>query len=584
MSGSLDTSDILVVIDKGDEYNVNLQPPDQYGISIKSGDTYIVNIDLPTTIAATETDTYYRVADFALTALTASYVSGAATSTDWNNITNKPVGLVSASQQVSYTGLSNVPVGILSSSTQINQLSNVTASFALTASYVSGAASTWDDISNKPEGLISSSVQINTGSFSGSFTGELIGTSSWALNAITSSFSTTASAATSITFVPATASFSVSSSIAVTSSFAAIASSVLGTVDSASYALNADLFDGLNSTIFATTGSNTFTGVQTISNDTNSTLWNNGALIVAGGVGVEKDVNISGSLTVLGLLTAVSMSTQYVTSSQYTIGTSRIILNDDDLVRFAGISIVDSGSTSPATASIYWDSLNHKFIYENLSGSAYNSAIFIAGPTNAGALGNEVGLTIGRIPVASDDDHIDSRPASSSIRVDFPSRRTHIEAGLTVTGSVSGSFTGSFLGNVIGTSSWASNAISSSFTTTSSFSVSSSRATTSSFALTASFVTTTVASASYALNADTLDGINSTTFATTGSNTFNGNQTITGSLFTNADTLIFTGSIFTSGSLSVTAGSITGSLFGTASRATTASYALTASFIDGGFY
>lgn len=572
MSGSLDTSDILVVIDKGDEYNVNLQPPDQYGVSIKSGDTYIVNIDLPTTIAATETDTYYRVADFALTALTASYVSGAATSTDWNNITNKPVGLVSASQQVSYTGLSNVPVGILSSSTQINQLSNVTASFALTASYVSGAASTWDDISNKPEGLISSSVQINTGSFSGSFTGELIGTSSWALNAITSSFSTTASAATSITFVPTTA------------SFATTASSVLGTVSSASYALNADLFDGLNSTIFATTGSNTFTGVQTISNDTNSTLWNNGALIVAGGVGVEKDVNISGSLTVLGLLTAVSMSTQYVTSSQYTIGTSRIILNDDDLVRFAGISIVDSGSTSPATASIFWDSLNHKFIYENLSGQPYNSAILIAGPTNTGTLGNEVGLTAGRIPVATADDHIDSRPASSSIRVDFPSRRTHIEAGLTITGSVSGSFTGSFLGNVIGTSSWASNAVSSSVATTSSFAVSSSRATTSSFALTASFVTTTVASASYALNADTLDGINSTTFATTGSNTFNGNQTITGSLFTNADTLIFTGSIFTSGSLSVTGGSITGSLFGTASRATTASYALTASFIDGGFY
>lgn len=126
----------------------------------------------------------------------------------------------------------------------------------------------------------------------------------------------------------------------------------------------------------------------------------------------------------------------------------------------------------------------------------------------------------------------------------------------------------SFSGSLFGTASWASNAVSSSFSVTSSFSVSSSRATTSSFSITSS----------YASNADLLDGLNSTVFATTGSNVFNGNQTITGSLLTNADTIIFTGSIFTSGSLSVVAGTITGSLFGTAS------YADSASYIDGGFY
>jgi hypothetical protein len=188
-----------------------------------------------------------------------------------------------------------------------------------------------------------------------------------------------------------------------------------------------------------TAGATTINGIQNNTDTTNSTFWNNGALTVAGGVGIGKDVNISGSLTVLGLLTAVTMSTQYVTSSQYNVGVSRITLNDDDLVRFAGISIYDSGSTSPATASIYWDSLNHKFIYENLSGSSYNSAMFIAGPRNFGALGNEVGLTNFRVPVAHGDDHIDSRIESSSIRVDFPSRLTHIESGLVVTGSVTSS-------------------------------------------------------------------------------------------------------------------------------------------------
>ena len=188
----------------------------------------------------------------------------------------------------------------------------------------------------------------------------------------------------------------------------------------------------------ATTGSNTFTGIQTISNTTNSTAFNNGALIVQGGVGIAKDVNISGSLNVTGLLTAVSMSTQYVTSSTYNVGVSKIILNDDDNVRFAGISINDSGSTN-ATASIFWDGMEHRFIYENLSGSNYNSAILIAGPKNTGTLGNEASLTAGRVPVATGADHIDTNAASSSIYIDFANRKTFVEAGLYVTGSVTSS-------------------------------------------------------------------------------------------------------------------------------------------------
>jgi hypothetical protein len=192
----------------------------------------------------------------------------------------------------------------------------------------------------------------------------------------------------------------------------------------------------------ATTGSNTFTGVQTISNTTNSTDHTNGALIVQGGVGIAKDVNISGSLTVVGLLTAVSMSTQYVTSSQYVVGTSRIILNDDDLVRFGGMTVIDSGST-PASGSILWDSLYNHFIIETDDIHNGNvdphSAILIAGPETYEDVGNEIGLVAGRVPVATSDHNIDNRLESSSIRVDFPSRLTHIEAGLYITGAVSSS-------------------------------------------------------------------------------------------------------------------------------------------------
>lgn len=188
----------------------------------------------------------------------------------------------------------------------------------------------------------------------------------------------------------------------------------------------------------ATTGSNTFTGVQTISNTTNSTNYTDGALIVQGGVGIAKNVNISGSLNVTGLLTVASMSTQYVTSSQYNIGVSKITLNDDDIVRFAGLSVYDSGSTA-GSGSLLWDSLNNRWIYENSAEANYNSAVIIAGPKNFGDLGNEVGLITGRIPVATGDDHIDTNIASSSIYIDFTNKKTHIEAGLVVTGSVTAS-------------------------------------------------------------------------------------------------------------------------------------------------
>ena len=90
---------------------------------------------------------------------------------------------------------------------------STTSSFATTASFVL----------NLPSNIVTSSAQINTGSFSGSFigihTGSLFGTASWANNSISSSFATTASAATSITFIPTTASFATTASAATSITF-----------------------------------------------------------------------------------------------------------------------------------------------------------------------------------------------------------------------------------------------------------------------------------------------------------------------------------------------------------------------------
>jgi len=335
-----------------------------------------------------------------------------------------PAGTVSSSGQVSYTGLSNIPSGIVSSSGQVdhNQTTNYVANQHVDHSTVSISAGS--GLSGGGDITTSRTISLDTNSVT--FTSGV--KSKLDADGVFSS-----SAQVQYSGISGVPSGIVSSSGQV--SYTGLSNIPVGIVSSSG---QVDVRNTTGIATIATTGSNTFTGVQTISNTTNSTNYTDGALIVYGGVGIAKDVNISGSLTVEGLLTAVSMSTQYVTSSQYTVGTSRIILNDDDLVRFAGISVIDSGSTA-GSGSLLWDSLRNHWLYQNETGAAYNSAILIAGPKNYGSLGDEVGLVAGRIPVATGEDHIDTSAASSSMYIDFANGKVYVEKGLYVTGSVSSS-------------------------------------------------------------------------------------------------------------------------------------------------
>lgn len=105
-----------------------------------------------------------------------------------------PAGLVSGSEQISYTGITDVPSGIVSSSAQFNLLTDpfsgsFTGSFSgdgsgltdltLPAGLVSGSAQiSYTGITDIPANIISSSAQFTsltspfTGSFTGSFTGD----------------------------------------------------------------------------------------------------------------------------------------------------------------------------------------------------------------------------------------------------------------------------------------------------------------------------------------------------------------------------------------------------------------------------
>jgi len=220
--------------------------------------------------------------------------------------------------------------------------------------------------------------------------------------------------------------------------------SLLGTASyarqalTASYATFADSVGGLSSGSFATTGSNTFLGNQTISGSLNVTQgvtssllgtasWavyaitasyatsiagiTSGSIITTGSNTFIGDQTISGSLLLTGNLNVLgTASFVYVTASQLALSASFISVNVfEPAERFGGLKVYDSGSLSHlATASLAWDSLRNVWVYQNASGSSITGGVLIAGPENTGSLGSEAFLTDGRIVKSVGDNHIDN--------------------------------------------------------------------------------------------------------------------------------------------------------------------------------
>jgi hypothetical protein len=229
----------LVVLVKAD--------PDYRKVIVKPDSNYNLNINVPRLVSQIS-GSFIQFAETALSssyALTASYVAGGTISTAsyaitasyaenagggagfpysgsaiitgsllisgsglqviGQGITGSLLGTASIAENITLIRAGNYETGSIqpvtptSSGTTTFASSSISASYALTSSYVE-----YTNVANKPT-LVSSSTQINTGSFSGSFIGTFVGSAS---------FATTASAATSITFTPSTASFATTASYA----------------------------------------------------------------------------------------------------------------------------------------------------------------------------------------------------------------------------------------------------------------------------------------------------------------------------------------------------------------------------------
>jgi hypothetical protein len=129
----------------------------------------------------------------------------------------------------------------------------------------------------------------------------------------------------------------------------------------------------------ATTGSNTFIGTQ----------------VITGSLYITTDLIVQGS-----------SSLQNITASAVSIGTNTVILNTDTpAVRFAGISVQDSGSNAGVTGSIFWDGLCNRWVYSNPSGIGYSGGMLLSGPRTS-TLGTESPLTCNYIAKSGGGDHL----------------------------------------------------------------------------------------------------------------------------------------------------------------------------------
>ena len=173
-------------------------------------------------------------------------------------------------------------------------------------------------------------------------------------------------------------------------------------------------YTGSNDTKWSTLGSLSGSFARTNSNNTFS------------GLQTFNNINVDG--------TASFAYIQSTTGSSTSIGEQFIILNTSTPAsNFAGIKVVDSGSTF-ATASFVYDGLNNNWVFEKALTGSSDTSVAIFGPISTGGLGTEVGLTQNKLPkaVSSHGHHI----ADSQISDDGTT--VSIGGALTVTGNITG--------------------------------------------------------------------------------------------------------------------------------------------------
>ena len=233
--------------------------------------------------------------------------------------------------------------------------------------------------------LLVNGTRFNTGSFSGSFTGIVAGTTA------TASYVEYNSVANKPALVSGSSQITYSGLTGIPSGIVSGSSQVA--------ALG-----------FATTGSNTFQANQTIT----GSLFITQNLVVAG-----------------------SSSIQYISSSVLDIADNIITVNAfNPGVRFGGLAVIDSGSSPQVSGSILFDSIKDQWIFVHQNQAVVTSSVLLMGPEVYNNIGNETYLSANRLPKGSGIEHLRDSNISDTGTVVSVNSNTQVTGSFTV---VSGS-------------------------------------------------------------------------------------------------------------------------------------------------
>jgi hypothetical protein len=290
-----------------------------------------------------------------------SGIGGGGTSTELSYFNTQ--NSITSSQNLKFDGSNLVITGSIIATQGISGPLSGTSSFAQNSNLLDGL----DSVSFVQTG----SFQSYTSSFSSSVATTTLNLSSSLSSSIGDLSSSVATTTSELSSSVATTTLNLSSSV----------SSSIGSL-SGSIATTTSGLGGRITTIegnYATTGSNVFVGSQ----------------VITGSLYITTDLIVQGS-----------SSLQNITASAVSIGTNTVILNTDTpAVRFAGISVQDSGSNAGVTGSIFWDGLCNRWVYSNPSGIGYSGGMFLSGPRSS-TLGSESPLTCNYVAKSGGGDHL----------------------------------------------------------------------------------------------------------------------------------------------------------------------------------
>jgi hypothetical protein len=164
---------------------------------------------------------------------------------------------------------------------------------------------------------------------------------------------------------------------------------------------------------------NTQTGSFLTTGSTNATQTVLGSLV------------INQNLTVLG-----SSSIQTISSSTLNIGTNLITVNTiNPATRFGGLAVIDSGSSPQVSGSLLFDSQENQWIFIHQNQGVITSSMLIMGPETYDSVGNEIHLTQNRLMKSVNDEHIGDSNITDTGTIVSINSNTQITGSLIVSGS-----------------------------------------------------------------------------------------------------------------------------------------------------